>query len=115
MHQGNPVPLVGDVFTKDDFRYFRQTAAGYRIDSGAIILPSQTTEFAICDLAISKRSTADWTVIGVFAQTAKGDLLLLDRMRPGSLARRVGARIVGVPFRQNGTTKPMCCRMRAPR
>jgi predicted phage terminase large subunit-like protein len=37
--------------------------------------------FAIADTALSDRNTADYTVIGMFTLTSKGDLLLLERWR----------------------------------
>ena len=49
--------------------------------AGVTVPAEDCVRFAIADTAVSDKRTADYTVIGMFALTPKGDLLLLERWR----------------------------------
>ncbi len=76
----------GSVFHAGWFRRFREDAA-----RGERVLPDEQGErrvsvaagsvFVTVDLAVSVKTSADYTVFGVWQQTPEGDLLLLDLLR----------------------------------
>ena len=91
MYQQRPAPSEGVMFKRSHFRYYREleehTGAIYRRwyvipkegeDGDRRIDAGEVTVFQTVDVAISERSTADWTVVATWAATAANDLLLLD-------------------------------------
>jgi predicted phage terminase large subunit-like protein len=96
VYQQNPVAAAGNFFRRQAFRYWRPSdgadpAPALRrrtIAAGAWItcegLPVDLADcwrFATCDLAASTKTSADWTVIAVWAIARDGSLILLDRAR----------------------------------
>lgn len=88
----NPVAPEGNLFRRPDFRYWHKVAAdpsrlsaplnGRRIDVGGVAVAlDDCWRFITCDLAASKKTSADWTVLAVWAITRDGFLVLLDRAR----------------------------------
>lgn len=95
VYQQNPVSAQGNFFRREAFRYWRpgdgldpsgmlQRAAisgawvdceGHRIDL------TDCWRFATVDVAASTKTSADWTVVSVWAISRGGELLLLDRAR----------------------------------
>jgi predicted phage terminase large subunit-like protein len=80
MYQGRPTPLSGDVFKRDWFRTFDLFETAYRVD-GELIPVDRCRRFSTVDLAVSTKTSADWTVIAAWALTPDRDLLLLDLER----------------------------------
>jgi predicted phage terminase large subunit-like protein len=97
IYQQSPTSVVGNFFRRPAFRYWR---AGDGIDPGARLAAGvmagawldaegrrvdladpATWRFATVDVAASTASSADWTVVAVWAIDAAGDLFLLDRRR----------------------------------
>jgi len=62
----------------------------YRLPNGEIVHRDQLARFGVVDLAVSTKTTADYTVIGAFGITAKRQMLILEIDR----ARREGPDIV---------------------
>ena len=94
LFQGEPTPSAGGLFRREDFRYWRRVRAAegelwelvYDGPTGqeariVHVRPRDCRYFATCDLAASTRTSADFTVIAVWAVTPQGDLLLVDRYR----------------------------------
>jgi len=83
LYQQRPSPAEGFMFKRADFRYWRVESVqlgavvqsdyvfedGRRFDTG--VCPT----FQVCDVAISSKQTADWTVVSTWR--AAGDVLLL--------------------------------------
>lgn len=98
LYQQDPVAVAGNFFRRAAFRYWRalpghlppDTAlAGGRIAGAFIECEGQRVDladtgvwrFATVDVAASTATSADWTVISVWAITRDGSLVLLDRAR----------------------------------
>lgn len=118
LYQQRPSPAEGGLFKRHDFRYWSATTDVDGSDVWRIgdrfVKPSECWRFATVDLAISTKTSADWTVVSTWAVTHDGELLLLDRRRARvgeaqhwSLVRdqrdKWGLRYVGVESRQFGT------------
>ena len=97
LYQQRPSPAGGDVFRRAWFRYYRRGEGGmYRIGahepsgSGARdVLDRQCVDrFLTCDLALSEKQSADWTVLAAWVVTAGGELVLVDleRVQESSVA-----------------------------
>lgn len=79
MYQQCPSPREGTVFRKQWLRYWRRDGNVIVLEGGA--LPTDILTFGIVDLAISQRTTADYTVITAWAVGPAGELVLLDLLR----------------------------------
>lgn len=80
LYQQRPVPAEGAIFKRDWIRYYTPRTEGF--DLGGRFEPdSFVRRFATVDLAVSTKTTADWTVIAVWGVTTGKDLLLLDLVR----------------------------------
>lgn len=85
MFQGGPRPAEGNRFKRPWFRYFKRDAVedlyvllnrdGSRYQTVKV---SDCRHFATADLAFSKRKSADFTALGVWAVTPDSDLLLVE-------------------------------------
>lgn len=76
-----PAPGGGAIFKVEWFRYFSQEGRFYFLHTPAgekKIPQASCWVFATVDLAASKKSTADYTVISTWAATPDNDLLLLE-------------------------------------
>jgi predicted phage terminase large subunit-like protein len=91
IYQQDPTAAEGNLFRRPDFRYWRAmpadssrhgTAGGRRVDcDGRTVYLDDCWRFATIDLAASKRTSADWTVVSGWGIGPDGDLILLDRVR----------------------------------
>ena len=98
VYMQKPTAAVGNFFRRASFRYWRpvlgvpdpglvlarRSAAGAWIElEGRRVNLSDPAvwRFATCDLAASEKTSADWTVVSVWAIDRQGDLILLDRSR----------------------------------
>ena len=98
VYQQQPVAAAGNFFRKAAFRYWRPAAgmpdAGAQLGAGRLagamielegrpvdLADPAVWRFATCDVAASTATSADWTVVAVWAITREGDLILLDRRR----------------------------------
>jgi predicted phage terminase large subunit-like protein len=91
IYQQDPTAAEGNLFRRPDFRYWRQMPAdtsrhgpteGRRVDcNGRAIYLDDCWRFATIDLAASKKTSADFTVVSAWAIAPDGDLILLDRAR----------------------------------
>ena len=88
----NPVEAEGNLFRRPDFRYWHRLPrnparlsapmGGLRVDVGGVPVDlDDCWRFITADLASSKKTSADWTVLAVWAITRDGFLILLDRVR----------------------------------
>jgi len=86
MYQQDPVAPEGNFFRRASFRYWRPAVpwpdGRERIDcEGRLVTLADAWTFAVMDVAASTKTSADYTVCGVFAMSVEGDLILLDRAR----------------------------------
>jgi len=89
LYQQRPSPEGGGILKKAHFRYFSevnafQTSDGmarWQLSTGEYVDPAACTRFGTADTASSTRTSADWTVVGAWAVTPAGDLLLFDVAR----------------------------------
>ena len=98
LYQQNPVAAVGNFFRRTAFRYWRPVAgevapdralqAGFlagawlQLEDRRVDLADPAVwKFATADVAASTKTSADWTVVSVWAITRDADLVLLDRRR----------------------------------
>lgn len=91
IYQQTPVAAEGNLFKRQDFRYWQQmpadrswhgVMAGQRVDlGGRTVMLDDCWRFITVDLAASKKTSADWTVASAWAISPDGDLVLLDRNR----------------------------------
>jgi len=98
IYQQTPTAAAGNFFRRVSFRYWRTVTgqphpatllASYRYAGVYIDLDGQQTDladdavwrFATIDVAASEKTSADWTVVAVWAISRQGDLILLDRAR----------------------------------
>jgi predicted phage terminase large subunit-like protein len=89
LYQQRPVPAEGAIFRREWVRYYTPRPGGYDL-GGRFELDTHVRRFTTTDLAVSTKSSADWTVIATWGVTAARDLLLLDLVR----ARMEGPEIV---------------------
>lgn len=91
LYQGHPSPAAGGLFKRKDLRYWSQVPRdphrhgrmrGARVDlGGRMVYLDDCWRFLTVDLAASVKTSADWTVAGVWAISPEGDLILLDGER----------------------------------
>ena len=84
LYQQRPVPDEGLHFQAAKFRYFTAHEDAYILESEAgdrAVSNRGLFTFLTADLAISQRSTADYTVVCVCGIAPEGDLLILDVLR----------------------------------
>jgi predicted phage terminase large subunit-like protein len=89
-HQQRPSAAEGGLFKRNQFKHWRwadEPSLGRKallLDGREVYLET-LWKFLTVDLAISKKTSADYTAVGVWGITLDGDLLLLDGLR-----RRIG-------------------------
>lgn len=86
IYQQTPTAAEGNFFRRPTFRYWRPAEAWVdgreRLDcEGTPVTLADCWRFATVDVAASTKTSADWTVISVWAVAGSGDLILLDRVR----------------------------------
>lgn len=125
LYQQRPAPAAGGLFKRSSLRYWgalpadttrHGTAGGRRVDlGGRVVYLDDCWRFLTVDLAASTKTSADYTVAGVWAISPVGDLILLDGERGQveeaahfnivrSLRERWAADTVFVESRMFGTT-----------
>jgi predicted phage terminase large subunit-like protein len=89
LYQQSPNIEGGGIFRADRFCYYRKirTPEGVKVrvtprEGPPKLSPlAKIARFATVDLAVSKKNSADWTVIATWGVTPDKELLLLDRYR----------------------------------
>lgn len=86
IYQQSPTAAEGNFFRRAAFRYWRDAPAWTdgreRIDlEGRIVTLADCWRFGTVDVAASTKTSADYTVISMWAVAPDGDLILLDRVR----------------------------------
>lgn len=91
LYQGHPSPAAGGLFKRKYMRYWSMMPPdatrhgrmrGARVDlGGRAVYLDDCWRFLTVDLAASEKTSADWTVAGVWAISPDGDLILLDGAR----------------------------------
>lgn len=90
-YQQEPTPAAGAIFRREWFRYYRPVADGaFALDGGRFVGGSDYRRVMTCDLAVSTKTAADYTVLACWGVTKHQELLLLDLHR----ARMEGPDIV---------------------
>ena len=77
LYQGQPRPLEGSLFKASMFRPFKVVNNCYVVND-KVYEPSACKIFQTCDVAGSKKSSADYFVLGTFALCPNGELLIID-------------------------------------
>lgn len=81
-YQQEPTPASGAIFRREWFHYYRPVADGaYALDGGRFVSGSDYRRVMTCDLAVSTKTSADYTVLASWAVTKHKELLLLDLHR----------------------------------
>lgn len=80
LYQQRPSPAGGGLFKRESFRYFSVNGDFVVPDGGAPIGLGHLRRFATVDLAVTVKTTSDWTVTAVWGQH-KASLFLLDLVR----------------------------------
>ena len=80
LYQGHPRPSDGNLFRQSMFRCFKVSGNCYQVDS-KVYDKTSCKIFQTCDVAGSKKSSADYFVLGTFALCPNGELLLLEIFR----------------------------------
>lgn len=80
IYQQRPAPKSGGQFKRAWFRYFKQDDTYYYLDDRTFE-KDECWKFFTIDLAASEKESADFFVVGVWAVTPEGDLLLVDLVR----------------------------------
>jgi predicted phage terminase large subunit-like protein len=86
LYDGSPQPAEGNKFKRPWFRYWKADGDLYRLmdASGSVVRSVRARDcrrFGTADLAVSLRTSADYTVLGAWAVTPESDLILLDLIR----------------------------------
>lgn len=85
LYQQNPVPAGNSIFKREHFRYFEEQVTYYNLvvnpSNSKKVLKSETSVYAVSDLALSLKETADYTVVLIFAKLKSGEILILDIIR----------------------------------
>jgi predicted phage terminase large subunit-like protein len=76
-YQQRPAPAGGGLFKREWFRTYSDIGRAYRLGDSTVE-KARCRRFSTVDLAVSTRTTADYTVIATWAVTPKNDLLLID-------------------------------------
>lgn len=67
-YQQQPAPATGLIFRREWFRYWRPLGENaYDLGSGHVIQKTDCRRFATCDLAVSTKTTADFTALATWA------------------------------------------------
>jgi predicted phage terminase large subunit-like protein len=80
VYQQSPVSAEGNLFKRDAWRYWTGHGEDLVLDSHHWHL-SDCDRFITADLAISTKTSADFTVFSAWCMSPNGDLVLLDRWR----------------------------------
>jgi predicted phage terminase large subunit-like protein len=83
LYQQRPTPLGGGILKPERLRRFTLVDDGYLLDTpaGPLLIPSAgLARFGTMDLAVTERTSSDWTVIAVCA-VVPPNLLVLDVLR----------------------------------
>jgi predicted phage terminase large subunit-like protein len=82
LYQQKPIPVGKGLFQREWLRRYEETKDVYilREPSGSMVIHPKIlcTRFSTMDLAVSTKTSADWTVLSTWAQTPNKDLILLD-------------------------------------
>ena len=86
VYQQEPTAAEGNFFRRPSFRYWRpgepwRDGRERIMCEGQAVTISDCWMFATMDLAVSSRTSADYTVCAVWAVSPAGDLILMDRQR----------------------------------
>lgn len=115
LYQQRPAPSAGGLFKKAALRHWAQDGAEFIRCGEQHHRVAEMWRFITVDLASSTKTSADYTVAGVWGQTVAGDLVLLDGVRARitpdehwphvrALREKWSADIVFVESRMFGTT-----------
>ena len=80
LFQGHPRPSDGNLFRQSMFRRFTVSGNCYKVD-GKVYDKSTCKIFQTCDVAGSRKTSADYFVLGTFALCPNGELLVLEIFR----------------------------------
>jgi predicted phage terminase large subunit-like protein len=86
LYQQRPVPESGGRFKREWFLYWESCGVGLirlhgRNNRSDVMRLSECRRFATVDSAVSLKTSADYTVISLWAVSTSHDLVLLDRIR----------------------------------
>jgi predicted phage terminase large subunit-like protein len=97
----NPRPDDGNYFKRANIRYFTEDHEGYNLE-GRTVLKRDCWRYVSTDLAISLKTTADYSVFALFDVSPEGDLIVPRMTRD----RLDASRLVAMFKSYNDTFKP---------
>ena len=80
LYQGCPHPAMGNLFQQSMFRRYRLSGNCYVVGD-KVYNTSACKVFQTCDVAGSRKTSADYFVLGTFALCPNGELLVLEILR----------------------------------
>ncbi len=80
LYQGHPRPADGNLFKQSMFRRFKVSGNCYKVED-KVYDKSVCRIYQTCDVAVSKKASADYFVLGTFAICPNGELLVLEIFR----------------------------------
>ena len=80
LYQGHPRPADGNLFRQSMFQRYRDSGSCYLVGD-KVYDKSACKIFQTCDVAGSRKTSADYFVLGTFAVCPNGELLLLEVFR----------------------------------
>ncbi len=78
LYDQEPFPEGGNLFKPDRMSWYEDLGDGYRLQNGTVWPYGHCHRFAVVDPSVGKKTDADPTAMGVFAQTPDDFLLVLD-------------------------------------
>lgn len=83
MYQQRPTPADGEIFQRKHFQYFTEDLVSFYLPNSDEnrVHKENINRFGTVDLAISDKSSADYTVCLIFGVTDSGNILILDVIR----------------------------------
>lgn len=76
-----PIDLANALFKPDSFKYYEETADGYRLGLRTVKRDVDTWRIVCADLAVSLTTRADYTAIFVLDITRNGDIVIAHCLR----------------------------------
>lgn len=83
MYQQRPTPADGEIFQRKHFQYFTEDSFSYYLPNNeeGRVNKEAIANFGTVDLAISDKTSADYTVCLIFGLTESNNILILDVVR----------------------------------
>lgn len=108
-YQGDPTIEDSGMFPRSDFRYYVREGSRYNLvtDTGILFIPLRDAQrFITVDLAISTKTSGDFTVFSCWDALPSGKLVLVDRWRDRIEEAEHIPKLLAFVARQRGPDEP---------